>query len=468
MLWSLKKCVPSFLRFELGIDLEKELMAESQAKADAAAAEAKAKAAAAAAAAWGGAPSSATTAASSGNNNNGTSGAPGDAADMSLEAQAVRKLIGWLDSGAAGFCDYGLEEAMQKAMAAAMDAALSQAIGSSAGATGGSGGGKDKRGRRASAAAAAAAAHSAPGASEDEAGDTSFLKKAGGNFVSPPRDDTANALALAAAAGAGQTSVAAAATSAVAAAVDAVNAQAGALPPASRPPPPAPPRPQVSTAAAPAAAAAASPFEAMLAMSPMQRMDARMRAGLEVQRRAAEVERAAAAAGARRDALGSDDAFHPSAGGKMSAVVALGSNVAQRLPFIPAKLFAWHCLYTAFITNNPSFGPSLWLTFMAGWIFGFLPVIARAIAGSNQPFGCMWASYAVSIMWIITAYQNFQLTARYVAVAPLDFIRRLNIMQLLSTVIDPMSPIATEFSIPQVSQPRHVATRRADDVCASA
>lgn len=480
MLWSLKKCVPSFLRFELGIDLEKELLAETQAKAaSAAASAASAGGAGAAAASASGASTSKeivpfdpfapplSKPASLGN----SAAMDGSSSDTSLEAQAVRKLIGWLDSGAAGFCDYGLEEAMQKAMAAAMDAALGRAIGTSNDGSGRKAGG-NRRGSVAAAAAAgafaaAAGAQAADAAEGIDAEGRSFVKKAAGNFNSPPRDDNDNnAGAAAAAAPAAVTDAALKAVSSTIALVDAVAGGLPALPgqASARAPPPAPPRPPIALASgavgaaagastsAAAAAASTLPFAAAVPLSPMQRMDARMRAGIEVQRRAAEAERAAAAAaGKRRDALGADDAFLPGAGDGANATA---SAFMQRLPFIPAKIFAWHCLYTAFITNNPSFAPSLWLTFAAGWIFGFLPVIARAIAGMDAPFGSMWASYTVSAFWIVTAYQNFALTARYVAVAPLDFIRRLNIMQLLSTVIDPMSPIATEFSIPQVSSNR--------------
>jgi hypothetical protein len=92
MLWEMKNCIPSYLEYELGIDLAAEQMA-------------------------GPAVAHATQSLGSG-------GAPSQGEsytdDPSLEARAVHRLCAWLDSGDTKYCEYDLQAAMKAAVTASM------------------------------------------------------------------------------------------------------------------------------------------------------------------------------------------------------------------------------------------------------------------------------------------------------------------------------------------------------------
>jgi len=285
--------------------------------------------------------------------------------DMSLEAQAVRKLIEWLDSGAAGYCEYDLETALGAAMKATMQPAVDAARNLSRVDTGSSqsiatalstinhrdsglpslGGGAD-------------AGFSATGRLTDPA--------LSGRTLQPKKSATFSGISPFA------TVVAAAAAGSFERPAGGARERDAAPVPVAKPKksaPPAPPR--------------------MLSMS----------------------ERTQA------------------------AMLLQESETTHRLPHIPAKLFAWFNLYQTHITSNPSSSVFFFCGVLAGWVFGFLPAIARAVAGVTNPFGSIWPCYTTAALIVLLSATNFSLTIRYVLVAPVDFARRLNIMDMLNHAI---------------------------------
>jgi hypothetical protein len=286
--------------------------------------------------------------------------------DMSLEAQAVRKMIEWLDSGAAGYCEYDLETALGAAMKATMQPAVDAARSLSRVDTGSS---------QSIATALSAINHR----------DSSLPSLGGGADAGFPATGRLTDPALS-----GRT----------------LQPKKSAT------------FSGISPFAAVVAAAAAGSFE-------------RPGGGAAKERDAAPVP----VAKPKKSAPPAPPRMLSMSERTQAAMLLQESETTHRLPHIPAKLFAWFNLYQTHITSNPSSSAFFFFGVLAGWVFGFLPAIARAVAGVPNPFGSIWPCYTTAALIVLLSATNFSLTIRYVLVAPVDFARRLNIMDMLNHAI---------------------------------